>query len=755
MKNFDDQSLIGKILWDKYKITKKIGQGSFGKIFQGINLITEELYAIKIEETNEKDELLEKEAIILYYLKGPGIPEIHLYDTLDNYHILIESFLGKSLEVLFSESFHNFSIKDVAMIAIQILNRLEYIHNKFIIHRDIKPDNFVIGQNPNDNKIYIIDFGLAKKYRSSKTLEHIKFRLTKKLTGTTRYASINALKGGEQSRRDDLESLAYMLFYFLRGHLPWQGAKGLTKAERYKKIYKIKKSTEPEELCENFPEEFKIFLIYVKNLEFEEDPNYDYLRSLFENVLKKMEEKLDYHFSWCKERIIINDKKFRNKKQNIKKNFIKKNINTKEKTHNPKESSNLINSMKSFNNKKQLINKISINECNNEEKIFFDQNYNNINKNDSDSNKVNYNDKEIIIRNNSTECRNINKKIKNFESSNNIAEIKKEKDYSIYNNDESINKIHKLNISNTSKQYFNHEIINKNKQKNNLSLNDEKNSKERKQNKKNVYENQINEYKNKVKMENIRTNLTKRVLVNANSAYFRYLNKKEKLIYNQIKPMKVNTNKKMINKKYENSTELTNEKKISLTRKNSINSRKIVNTIIKKEKNVNSLKYSPIRNNKLQKVRNIKNTFTNSELNIYSDRKKINMPKEHHVSNTIKKKEISVLLENNLNKTMKINNNKLSLLNNKGNELNIIGKKNYTKEKIFNINNEIKNNTQNNFKKLKYINNNLKNRLFNDDKNTFTIKNKNYNLLKNNISVNINPNLIYDKQKRKLYINKT
>ena len=179
MKISDDLSLIGKIFWNKYKITKKIGQGSFGRIYQGINLLTEELYAIKFEDINEKSELLGKEAIFLYYLKGPGIPDIILYDTIDNYHILIESLLGKSLEVLFLESLYNFTIKDIAMIGIQILYRLEYIHNKYIIHRDIKPDNFVIGQDPNNNMIYIIDFGLAKKYRSSKTLEHIKFRLTK------------------------------------------------------------------------------------------------------------------------------------------------------------------------------------------------------------------------------------------------------------------------------------------------------------------------------------------------------------------------------------------------------------------------------------------------------------------------------------------------------------------------------------------------------------------------------------------------
>ena len=305
--NINTESLIGKIFFDTYKIIKKIGQGSFGRIYCCENIITNEYFAAKIEEKIGKETFLETESLLLKYLKGPGIPTLEKFGSTEKYHLLIEQLLGKSLEVLFTNSHGNFNIKDVSMIGIQVIDRLEHIHSKYIIHRDIKPDNFVIGKNENNKIIYLIDYGLAKKYRSSRTMKHIEFRLTRRLTGTARYASINALRGGEQSRRDDLESTAYMLLYFLRGSLPWKGVSGVTKAEKYKKIFLLKKNTSPEELCENLPNEFKDFYLYAKNLEFEEDPDYNYCRGLFNNVIKRLyNTDNDMIFMWCKEINIFN-----------------------------------------------------------------------------------------------------------------------------------------------------------------------------------------------------------------------------------------------------------------------------------------------------------------------------------------------------------------------------------------------------------------------------------------------------------------
>lgn len=150
--------------------------------------------------------------------------------------------------------------------------------------------------------VYLIDFGLAKKYRSSKNLQHIQFKNNKKLTGTARYASINALRGVEQSRRDDLEAIGYVLMYFLKGSLPWQGLKVDKKEDRYKKIYEKKKSTPPEELCQGFPSEFSQYISYCRNLAFEQEPDYTYLKNLFKKVMETYDFRNDLEFDWIKER---------------------------------------------------------------------------------------------------------------------------------------------------------------------------------------------------------------------------------------------------------------------------------------------------------------------------------------------------------------------------------------------------------------------------------------------------------------------
>ena len=308
-KNSNKDPIIGKIFFSKYKATKKLGEGSFGKVYQaeynGIN------YAIKMEYKSKEQGLLEIEATIMSYLKGPYIPYIKSYGYSGDFNVLVMQLLDKSLEDLINK-YITFSIKTTAMLGYQMVNILQYIHDRHIIHRDIKPDNFVMGAKEDNAKLYILDFGLAKKYRSSRTLIQYPFIKKKKLTGTARYASINALEAYEQSRRDDLESVGYVLMYFLRGNLPWQGLKVRSKEDRYKKILEKKKETSSQELCRDFPYEFYEYVEYTRNLEYEENPDYDFLRKKFSDVLKGSNEEMDYIYDWTTSSDL---KKRKNKKQ--------------------------------------------------------------------------------------------------------------------------------------------------------------------------------------------------------------------------------------------------------------------------------------------------------------------------------------------------------------------------------------------------------------------------------------------------------
>ena len=229
------------------------------------------------------------------------------YGFSGEFNILVMELLGKSLEDIFQSQQKKFTLKTVCMVGIQMLDRLEFVHCKNIIHRDIKPDNFVLGLDNKSHIIYLLDFGLSKKFRSSRTHQHIKFSVNKKLTGTARYASINALKGCEQSRRDDLEAIGYVLMYFLRGSLPWQGLHVNKGEDRYKKILIKKKGTTPEELCKGFPKEFADYIHYTRNLEFEADPDYKYLRGLLTTVLENQKSQYDFHYDWLTEKPNITD----------------------------------------------------------------------------------------------------------------------------------------------------------------------------------------------------------------------------------------------------------------------------------------------------------------------------------------------------------------------------------------------------------------------------------------------------------------
>ena len=294
-KQNDQNEILGQIFFEKYHCIEKLGQGSFGSIYKAE--YNGNYYALKFEKKENNIGILENEAIIMNYLKGPHIPYVNSFSSNSNYNILVMQLLGKSLENIFEEK-KVFSVKTVCMLGYQFVSILEYIHNRHIIHRDIKPDNFVMGLNDLSQYVYILDFGLAKKYRSSRTLEQFPFVNRRKITGTARYASINALRGYEQSRRDDLESVGYVLIYFLKGKLPWMGIEAKTKEEKYKKILQKKIDIPTKDLCEYLPEEMEIILDYVKNLEYKENPDYEMLRGYFNSMIRKEHSKFDYIYDW-------------------------------------------------------------------------------------------------------------------------------------------------------------------------------------------------------------------------------------------------------------------------------------------------------------------------------------------------------------------------------------------------------------------------------------------------------------------------
>ncbi|AET01488.2 putative protein kinase CK1-CK1-Pl family [Medicago truncatula] len=281
-----------------YKTEKKLGKGGFGQVYVGRRVSDGNLnertgpealeVAIKFEHTSSKgcNEGPPKEWEAYDTLGGShGVPQVHYKGKQDGYYIMIMDILGPSLYDEWNNKSHSMSTEMVACIAIEAISILEKMHSRGYVHGDVKPENFLLGASgtPDEKKLFLVDLGLATKWRDRTTGLQVDYDQRPDLfRGTVRYASVHAHLGRNVSRRDDLESLAYTLIFLLRSRLPWQGYQGENKGYQ---VCRKKMGTSPENLCCFCPQPFKEFVEHVVTLKYDEEPNYAKYISLFDGII--------------------------------------------------------------------------------------------------------------------------------------------------------------------------------------------------------------------------------------------------------------------------------------------------------------------------------------------------------------------------------------------------------------------------------------------------------------------------------------
>lgn len=272
---------------ERYEILRKIGQGSFGSVYMAKDLTAagSPTLALKLEKKSAKRPMLQYEHKVYRALQGSDrFCRVHAFETSGPQHLLSMELLGDSIDARFGKCGR--CVKDTTAMWLmkQMLACVEAMHAAFFLHRDIKPHNFAMSTRP--PYVKLIDMGLAKQYRT-RNLEHIECKTDRKLTGTVRYTSVNVHRGIEPSRRDDLESLLYVLMYLLRGRLPWQGVDAECKEAKYVRIGEIKISTPPEKLCHGMPHDVFVLLKYVKGIMFASKPDYQYMQGVIQDYLDR------------------------------------------------------------------------------------------------------------------------------------------------------------------------------------------------------------------------------------------------------------------------------------------------------------------------------------------------------------------------------------------------------------------------------------------------------------------------------------
>jgi casein kinase 1 len=282
----------------KYRITRKIAEGSNRSIYLGSNTQTNEEVAIILEHQQKESNIFFESRIYRVLQEGMGIPKLLWSGNESGFNVIVLELLGPNLKHLLAYCRHTFSLKTVLLLAEQLISRIEFMHSYYYLHRNVSPKNFLIGIGKKAQVIHMLGFDLSKKY-IEKYNQHIAYKEGKKVIGSAKFGSLNSLYGIEQSRRDDLEALGYMLVYFIKGRLPWQGLKADRKEEKYKSVFQMKRSLRLENLCEGIPGEFQIYLNYCRGLRFEEKPDYSYLRRIFKELMVRENLGNDMVFDWC------------------------------------------------------------------------------------------------------------------------------------------------------------------------------------------------------------------------------------------------------------------------------------------------------------------------------------------------------------------------------------------------------------------------------------------------------------------------
>ncbi|CAI2355620.1 unnamed protein product [Caenorhabditis sp. 36 PRJEB53466] len=274
-----------------------IGKGGFGTVHLGKVIRSGYMVAIKLQKTQEEEQSFKTEVHFYKQTRSwPGFPRmIHSCEDADHRAIALE-LVGDSLEDNFRYCGKKFSLKTILLLADQMITRVEFMHSKGYIHRDLKPDNFCVGHGTNDWWIYLIDFGNVKRYLDDNDV-HIPEKHCGHVCGTVRYLSMNAHNGAEMSRRDDMMALFNIFMYFFHGSLPWQGNKHDSLATTIWRVYHLKKYATPK-LLATCPKEFKAYYDTVDKYAHSERPDYDFLRSLFRSLAFKSGFTYDYKYDW-------------------------------------------------------------------------------------------------------------------------------------------------------------------------------------------------------------------------------------------------------------------------------------------------------------------------------------------------------------------------------------------------------------------------------------------------------------------------